>query len=96
MDMSKNDVRKLSRPAGIVNVAPALLCREDAAAFLAISESTLDSLVAAGDAPKPRKVSARRAAWLVEELTAWAKARPVSDFLPPVNCGYGRGGKPVR
>ena len=52
----------------------------------------LDKLVAQGDAPKPRKISAGRSAWLVDELIEWGKARPVSDLLPPVNSGHGGAG----
>lgn len=58
-----------------------------------LSESSWDTLVAKGDAPKPRKLSAGRSGWLFEEVEAWARARPVSDLLPPRNSGHGRGGK---
>lgn len=58
----------------IVNIKPLYLGREEAAKFLAISTSTLEALVARGQAPKPRKVSANRSAWLVEELEAWGKS----------------------
>ena len=78
----------------IVQIKPLYLARPDAAAFLAISESTLDALVARGEAPKPRKVSAGRTAWLVEDLENWGRERPISDLLPPKNCEYGRSGLP--
>jgi prophage regulatory protein len=78
----------------VIQIKPFYLPKEQAAAFLSLSESTLESLVARGEAPKPRKVSAKRSAWLVEELEAWGRARPVSDLLPPVNSGHGRAGKP--
>lgn len=77
----------------IVQIKPLYLTRTQAASFLSLSESMLDKLVAQGNAPKPRKLSAGRAAWLVEELEAWGKSLPVSDLLPPVNSGYGRAGK---
>ncbi|WP_165909532.1 helix-turn-helix transcriptional regulator [Variovorax guangxiensis] len=77
----------------IVFLKPMFLARADAAAFLTIGESTLDELVARGLAPKPRKISAGRVAWLVEDLEAWGRNRPESDLLPPVNSGYGRRGK---
>jgi prophage regulatory protein len=76
---------KASTP--IVHIRPLYLARPDAAAFLALSESTLDALVARGDAPKPRKLSAGRTAWLVEDLVDWGLSRPRSDLLPPINCG---------
>lgn len=84
------------RPAvSIVQIRPLYLGRADAAAFLAIGESTFEDLVARGDAPKPRKVSKGRTAWLVEELEAWGRERPESDHLPPENSGYGRAGLPA-
>lgn len=77
----------------IVTIKPLYLAREEAAKFLAISTSTLEALVARGEAPKPRKVSKGRAAWLVEELEAWGRKLPESDMLPPPDSGYGRAGK---
>jgi predicted DNA-binding transcriptional regulator AlpA len=83
-------------PQSVDRIKPLYLAREEAAAFLSISDSMLDKLVAQGDAPKPRKLSAGRVAWLVEELEAWGKGRPVSDLLPPPNAGHhGRSGNPV-
>lgn len=76
----------------IVTISPMFLARPDAAAYLAISEGTLDNLVARGDLPKPRKLSAGRTAWLVEDLAHWGRMRPESDLLPPKNSGYGRAG----
>lgn len=77
----------------IVYISPLFLARANAAEFLSISESMLDKLVAQGDAPRPRKISAGRSAWLVEDLIEWGKARPVSNLLPPINSGHGRAGK---
>lgn len=71
----------------MIRIEPLYLARGEAAAFLSISEAQLERLVASGDMPKPRKLSAGRTAWLVEELRAWGIARPVSDLLPPVNAG---------
>lgn len=82
----------MSREA-IVTLKPLYLARTEAAAFLSISDSMLEKLVAQGDAPKPRKISAGRSAWLVDELEAWGRARPVSDLAPPPDSGYGRAGK---
>lgn len=78
----------------IIMTKPLYMDRATAATYLAISESLLEMLVAKGDAPKPRKVSQGRAAWLTEELDEWGRQRPVSDMLPPKNSGYGRAGKP--
>lgn len=77
----------------IVQIKPLYLASAQAASFLSLSESMLIKLVAQGSLPKPRKLSAGRSAWLVEELESWGKSLPVSDLLPPVNCGFGRAGK---
>jgi predicted DNA-binding transcriptional regulator AlpA len=80
----------------VIRIKPLYLAREEAAQFLSISTGMLDKLVAQGAAPKPRKLSAGRSAWLVEELEAWGKSCPVSDLLPPPNAGHhSRPDKPV-
>ena len=71
-------------------VKPLLMCKNDVVAYLALSTSSLERLVAIGDLPKPRKLSQGRVAWLVEELDTWGRSRPVSDLLPPANSGQGR------
>lgn len=76
----------ITPPPPILHIEPLYLDRVQAAAFLSLSESTLENLVAQGDAPKPRKLSKGRSAWLVEELKTWGRARPV-------NCGQRRLGK---
>lgn len=81
------------KPTPIVHIRPLYLSRADAAAFLALGESTWDALVARGEAPKPRKLSKGRTAWLVEELEVWGRQRPESDLLPPPKCGLGRSAK---
>lgn len=73
--------------------SPLYLQKMQAAAFLSLSESMFEKLVQMGEVPNGRKLSAGRTGWLVEELEAWGKALPVSDFLPPVGSGYGRAGK---
>lgn len=85
----------MSQEAHMVTIEPAFLGREAAARFLDLSEAQLGRLSATGDVPKPRKISKGRVAWLAEELRAWARARPVSDLLPPPDSGYGRAGKPA-
>ena len=79
-----------------MSIRPMFLARSEAAQFLALSEATLARLVAQGDAPKPKRLSEGRAAWLVDELMAWGLSRPNSDILPPEGSGYGRSGKPVK
>lgn len=77
----------------VVILEPLLVARADAARSLSISESMLIELVAKGQVPKPRKISAGRSGWLVEDLRQFAKGLPVSDLLPPPNSGVGRAGK---
>ncbi|MDT0140168.1 AlpA family phage regulatory protein [Acidovorax sp. PRC11] len=71
----------------IVSIKPVYLEREQAAAFVALSESTMLSLVRTGNFPKPRQLSKQRTGWLVRELEEWAEDRPVSDLPPPPNAG---------
>lgn len=70
-----------------VTVKPLAVDLEHAAAMVALSESTWQSLVREGKAPAPRMLSGRRVAWLVKEIEAWLEARPVSDLAPPPNTG---------
>lgn len=78
----------------IVSIKPMYLEREEAAAFVALSESTMLAMVRTGDFPKPRQLSKQRTGWLVRELEEWAEQRPVSDLPPPKNCGR-RNDKPT-
>lgn len=84
----------MAESVSIVTIKPLYLAREDAAAFLSISSAMLERLVAKREAPPPRKLSNGRSAWLVEELEAWGRGRPVSDLLPARNGRYGRAGAP--
>jgi prophage regulatory protein len=56
--------------------------REKAAELAFVSVRTWESLVAAGEAPKPRKVSKQLVRWLYREVIEWAESRPVSDHQP--------------
>lgn len=83
-----------SRKPVIVVIEPLYLDRMDAAAFLAVSVSTLEQLRRDDPTfPKARELSKRRAGWLVSELKQWGQAQPVAEFLPPSNT---RGGTPAR
>ncbi len=74
----------------IVSVKPAYLDREQTAAFVAMSESTLLSLVRQGEFPRPRQLSKQRTGWLLREVEEWAEQRPVSELPPPPNAGQRR------
>lgn len=78
----------------IITLEPVFLAKPAAAAYLSISESTIDVLVNSGALPKPRKISANRTAWLLTDLKQFALTRPESDLAPPRGAGYGRAGKP--
>lgn len=56
--------------------------REQAAQALAVSVRTFEAMVARGEAPQPRRISAQRVGWLWRELVEFAEARPVSDLRP--------------
>ena len=71
----------------IVSTRPACLDRAGAAAYLSLSESTVEKLTREGEFPRPRLLSGRRTAWLVRELDEWLEQRPVSELLPPLNTG---------
>lgn len=70
-----------------LNMRPIYIDLPTVAAVLAVSVSTVQALVRAGDMPRPRKVSGGRVAWLVREVEAWAESRPESDIAPPANTG---------
>ena len=52
-----------------------------------LSETTIQKLIREGQFPKPRLIGGRRVGWLVDEVKAWASARPVSQLPPPPNTG---------
>lgn len=60
------------------------LRRPDVLAALGISAATLQRLVARGEFPKPRRLSAegRAVAWRRADIEAWAASLPESDVLP--------------
>ena len=66
---------------------PMFLDLNDVAGAVALSTRGVQRLVQEGNFPKPRALSARRVAWLVEEVQEWARKTPVADMLPPPNCG---------
>ena len=69
---------------------PIFLDLNDVAGAVALSTRSVQRLVQEGSFPKPRALSARRVAWLVEEVQEWARKTPVADMLPPPNVGQRR------
>lgn len=70
-----------------LNFAPAVLGREHAAAYVALSVSSFEQLVRERQIPQPRQLSAKRVGWLRAELNDWSARRPASELLPPENTG---------
>lgn len=78
----------MKQPPNTVAIAlPIMLGLQQVADTLSLSKSSVQSLVASGKFPKPRKLTAKRVAWLTSDVLAWASALPVSDNLPPPNTG---------
>lgn len=71
---------------------PKMMDRENAAAYCALSNTTMEKLVREKTFPAPRLLAGRRVGWLVRELNEWAESRPVSTLLPPRNTGFRKGG----
>lgn len=72
---------------------PLFVDRAQITLYTTLSATTWDTLVARGEAPKPRKLSGGRVAWLFSELKTWGQSQPKSDLLPPAGSGHGRAGK---
>ena len=58
------------------NLAPRLINREAAAAYVNVSPNTFDGMVERGVMPRPRILSDRRKAWDVRELDIATDALP--------------------
>lgn len=76
-----------------VSTRPACLDRAGVAAYLSLSESTIEKLTREGGFPRPRLLSSKRCGWLVSELDEWLAQRPVSDLAPPPNTGAPKPGR---
>lgn len=74
----------------IITLKPAAIDLEQTASFVSLSTSTIEKLVRDNLFPKPRQLAGRRVGYLVRELEEWVDTRPVSNQLPPINCGQGR------
>lgn len=73
------------------SMKPIYLDLEAVSGVLSLSIASVKRLVREDKFPKPRMLSGRRVAWLVNEVEAWAQGRPVSDVLPPPNTGNRKG-----
>jgi prophage regulatory protein len=66
----------------IITLQPAALDRENAAAYVGLSVTTMEAEAQAGRFPKPRQIGARRVVWLREELDAHLRSLPLSTIKP--------------
>jgi hypothetical protein len=57
-------------------LAPRLIGRDAAAAYISVSPNTLDQMVKEGRMPRPRVLSDKRRAWDVRELDLAVEALP--------------------
>jgi predicted DNA-binding transcriptional regulator AlpA len=60
-------------------LAPRLINREAAAAYVSVSPTKFDEMVMDGSMPKPKRLSGRRKAWDVRELDAAVDNLPDAD-----------------
>ena len=65
-----------ARPDTIITMRPLYIERAQIPAVTTLSESSWDSLVAKGEAPKPRKISANRSGW---RLSAAARSNAANQ-----------------
>jgi len=61
------------------NLAPRLISREAAAAYVNVSPTTFDEMVKDGTMPKPKRLSGRRKAWDVRTLDVAVDSLPVEN-----------------
>jgi predicted DNA-binding transcriptional regulator AlpA len=71
------------------SLAPRLIGRDAAAAYVCVSPGTFDEMVDNGTMPRPRLLSYRGLAWDVRELDAAADALPhAGDQLAAADEGW--------
>lgn len=83
----------MARPPTLTPTKPVrLLKRVDAAAYVSVSPTTFDLMVADERMPKPRQVHGTRIAWDVRELDAAVDDLPVVGEASPDTWGDLRNG----
>jgi predicted DNA-binding transcriptional regulator AlpA len=60
-------------------LAPRLISREAAAAYVSVSPTKFDEMVKDGTMPRPKRLCGRRKAWDVRDLDAAVDNLPVED-----------------
>jgi predicted DNA-binding transcriptional regulator AlpA len=72
----------------LTTLAPRLLSREAAAAYVSVSPNTFDKMVEDGIMPNPRKLVGKRKAWDVRELDQAIDALPHDGLETYVDTGW--------
>jgi predicted DNA-binding transcriptional regulator AlpA len=76
IDERRRSKRSRRKPTSVApqalppTLAPRLICREAAAAYVAVSPTTFDKMVDDGLMPHPRRLTERRLAWDLRQLDA--------------------------
>jgi predicted DNA-binding transcriptional regulator AlpA len=70
-------------------LAPRLVSREAAAAYVCVSPNTFDEMVSDGRMPRPRVLGPKRRAWDVRALDAAIDRLPVQDDDPRTDETWG-------
>jgi predicted DNA-binding transcriptional regulator AlpA len=84
MDMDSTRVDLVLEPDRIVFEA-------ERKAITGIGRSSWFVMMATGKAPASRQVSGRRTGWLLSDLVAWVKTRPIATNRPPAAAMAARG-----
>ena len=67
-------VRQVALPP---TLAPRLICRQAAAAYVCVSPNTFDEMIEDGRMPRPKMLGGKRRAWDIRELDAAIDRLPV-------------------
>lgn len=71
------------------SLAPRLVCRRVAAAYVSVSPTLFDKMVCEGRMPKPKRISTDRIGWDVRELDAAIDDFPTVEDAPAVDDTWG-------
>ena len=79
----------LARQAALPpTLAPRLICRDAAAAYVGVSPNTFDKMIADGLMPSPRRLTERRLAWDMRQLDAAIDRLPIDGVA--MRCRHRR------
>ena len=70
-------------------LAPRLVSREAAAAYVCVSPNTFDEMVRQGRMPRPRLLGGKRRAWDVRALDAAVDRLPIDGFDAGIDETWG-------